>query len=146
MKEIGKVIKVEGNQATIFVKRGTACGTCGNCQVGREKLEMFMTTENSVGAEVGDEVEIELETMNVITATAIAYGFPLVALTAGIFGGYYGFLALGLNDNTAQVTGAVLGLVGLAISYAVIKYKEESIKNMNKFKPVVVGIKGKDSI
>lgn len=146
MKEIGKVIKVEGDQATIFIKRGTACGNCGKCQVGREKLEMVMTTDNNVGAQVGDEVEIELENINLITATAIAYGFPLFALTIGIFGGYYGFLALGLNDNTAQVIGAISGLVGLTASYAVIKYKDESIKKMNKFKPVIVGIKTKDSI
>jgi len=146
MKETGKVIKVEGDQATILIKRGTACGSCGNCHVGREKLEMIMTTENSIGAQVGDEVEIELENINFLTATAIAYGFPLAALTVGIFAGYYGFLTLGLNEDTAQVIGAVLGLLGLAISYAVIKFKEESIKKMNKFKPVIVGIKEKDSI
>lgn len=146
MKEIGKVVKAEGDQVTIFIKRGTACGSCGNCQVGREKLEMFLTTENSVGAKVGDEVEIELENINVMTATAIAYGFPLLALMLGIFLGYYGFLALGLGADTAQVAGALLGLVGLAISYAVIKYKEESIKKMNKFKPVIVGIVEKDGI
>ncbi|HYE80785.1 MAG TPA: SoxR reducing system RseC family protein [Clostridia bacterium] len=146
MKEIGKVIKVEEDQATIMIRRGTACGECGACQVGREKLEMMMTADNSVGAQVGDEVEIDLENMNFMTAMLIAYGFPLIALIAGIFGGYYGMLALGLNDSTAQALGAILGLVALAASYAVIRYKEESIKKLRKFKPVIVGIKTKDSI
>lgn len=146
MKEIGKVIKVEEDQATIIIKRGTACGECGNCQVGREKLEMVMSADNNVGARVGDEVEIDLENMNFMTAMLIAYGFPLAALIAGIFGGYYGMLALGLSDGMSQGLGAVIGLLALAASYAVIKFKEESIKRMRKFKPVIVGIKTKDSI
>lgn len=107
---------------------------------------MVMTADNNVGAEVGDEVEIDLENMNFMTAMLIAYGFPLLALMAGIFGGYYGLLALGYNDNTAQALGAIIGIVALAASYVVIKYKDESIRKMKKFKPVIVGKKAKDSI
>lgn len=114
--------------------------------MGREKLEMVMVADNNVGAKVGDEVEIELENMNFMTAMSIAYGFPLLALMAGIFGGYYGLLALGLSDSTAQAVGAIIGLAALAVSYAVIKYKDESIKKMKKFKPIIIGIKAKDSI
>lgn len=107
---------------------------------------MVMTADNNVGTQVGDEVEIELENMNFMTAMLIAYGFPLAALIIGIVGGYYGLLALGINDNTAQALGAIIGILALAASYAVIKYKDESIKNMKKLKPVIVGIKTKDSI
>lgn len=146
MREIGKVVKLEGNQATISITRGTACGECGKCQVGRDKLEMVMTADNDVGAQVGDEVEIELENMNFMTAVTIAYGFPLLALAAGIFGGYYGSLALGAENNTAQAIGVVLGLAALAVSYVIIKFKDESIKKMKKFKPVIIGIRTKDSI
>jgi len=84
--------------------------------------------------------------VNFLTAMLIAYGFPLVALIAGIFGGYYGLLALGLNHSTAQALGAVSGLIALAASYVIIKYNEESIKKIRKFKPIIVGIKTKDSI
>lgn len=146
MREIGKVVKIEGNQAMILFVRGTACGECGKCQVGKDKLEMIMTADNDVGAQVGDEVEIELENMSFMTAVIIAYGFPLLALMAGIFGGYYGFLALGWKENMAQAIGAVLGLAALAVSYMVIKFKDESIKKMKRFKPVIIGIRTKDSI
>jgi sigma-E factor negative regulatory protein RseC len=143
MKETGKVIKIEEDQATIMIVRGTACGECGACQVGKDKLQMVMTADNNVGAQVGDEVEIDLENVSFMTAMLIAYGFPLLALMAGIFGGYYGLLALGLSDSMAQGLAAILGLVALAASYAVIKYKDASIKNMKKFKPIIVGIKSK---
>jgi len=105
-----------------------------------------LTADNDVGAQVGDEVEIELENMNFMTAVTIAYGFPLLALVVGIFGGYYGSLALGLEDNTAQAIGVALGLAALAVSYLIIKFKDESIKKMKKFKPVIIGIRTKDSI
>lgn len=107
---------------------------------------MVMVADNNIGAQIGDEVEIDLENMNFMTAMLIAYGFPLVALIAGIFIGYYGLLALGLSDGMSQGLGSIIGLVALAISYAVIKSKEDSIKKMRKFKPVIVGIKTKDSI
>lgn len=107
---------------------------------------MVMVADNIVGAQTGDEVEIELENMNFMTAMLIAYGFPLLALMVGIFGGYYGLLALGLSDSRAQAMASILGLVALAVSYAVIKYKDESIRKMKKFKPVIIGIKAKDSI
>lgn len=107
---------------------------------------MVMTADNNVGAQVDDEVEIELENMNFMTAMLIAYGFPLAALIIGIVGGYYGFLALGLSDFMAQALGSIAGIVALAASYAVIKYKDDSIRKMKKFKPVIIGIKSKDSI
>ncbi len=107
---------------------------------------MVMIADNNVRAEVGDEVEIDLENMNFMTAILIAYGFPLLALMAGIFGGYYGLLAFGMSDNTAQALGAIIGIVALAASYAVIKFNDEAIKKMKKFKPVIVGIKTKDNI
>lgn len=145
MKEIGKVIKVEDDQATVIIIRGTACGQCGACQVGRERLEMIMTADNDAGAQVGDEVEVDLENVNFLTAVALAYGFPLLALIIGIVGGYYGMLALGLGDKNAQIFGFLFGLVALAISYGVIKYKEKSISKIKKFKPIIVGIRTKDS-
>lgn len=107
---------------------------------------MVMIADNNVEAQVGDEVEIDLENMNFMTAILIAYGFPLLALMAGIIGGYYGLLALGMSDDKAQALGAIIGIVALAASYAVIKYKDESIKKMKKFKPVIAGIKTKDNI
>ncbi len=107
---------------------------------------MVMTAENNIGAQIGDEVEIELENMNFMTAMLIAYGFPLVALILGIMGGYYGLLAAGFNSDTAQTLGAVSGLLALAVSYIVIKLKDKSIRNMKKLKPIIVGIKGKDNI
>jgi sigma-E factor negative regulatory protein RseC len=107
---------------------------------------MVMVADNNVGAQVGDEVEIELENMNFMTAMLIAYGFPLAALVLGIFGGYYISLALGSNENMAQVAGTVFGLIALTVSYFVIKLKDESIKKMKKFKPIIIGIKPKDNI
>lgn len=107
---------------------------------------MMMTAENNIGAKVGDEVEIDLENMNFMTAMLIAYGFPLAALIIGIFGGYYGMLALGFSDSASQGIGSIIGIVALAASYLIIKSKDEAIKKMKKFKPIIVGIKSKDNI
>ncbi len=107
---------------------------------------MVLTTDNTIGAQIGDEVFIELENINFMVAALIAYGFPLFALSAGIIGGYYGFLALGFSDSNSQAIGAALGLVLLAASYIVIKYKDKSIGKIKKLKPVITGIRPKDGI
>lgn len=141
MRETGKVIEVNGDYVKILIKRGTACGSCGACQVGREKLEMIMTAENVIGAEIGDTVEVDLETTDLITAALIAYGLPLVALIAGIVGGYYGFLYFGISSNSSQVIASFLGLVLMAVVYIAVKMNESKIEKMKKFKPVLVGKK-----
>lgn len=105
---------------------------------------MIMTAENEIGAELGDIVEIDLETMNLLSATLIAYGIPLLALIIGIFAGYYGFLALGFSDGISQGFGAVIGLAGMAASYMLIKMNESKIEKMKKFKPILVGKKSEN--
>lgn len=105
---------------------------------------MVMTAENEIGAELGDVVEIDLETMNLLSAAIIAYGLPLLALIIGILGGYYGLLFLGLSDNVSQALAALSGLTAMAVSYAAIKMNEGRIEKMKKFRPVLVGIKPKD--
>jgi len=141
MRETGKVIEVTGNYAKILINRGTACGNCGACQVGREKLEMVLTAENNIGAKVGDSVEIDLEAMNLLSAALIAYGIPLLALMAGIVGGYYGFAALGISEGISQALASISGLIAMGVSYTAIKINESKIEKMKKFRPVLVGKK-----
>lgn len=105
---------------------------------------MVLTADNDVGADIGDTVEIELETVNLLSASLIAYGLPLLSLMLGIFAGYFGLLALGMSDGISQAVGAFTGLIAMALTFAAIKYNEDKIKNMKKFKPQLVGVKPKD--
>lgn len=140
MKEVGRIIEVNNDIAKVLIARHAACGDCGACQVGRENLNMILTAENTIEGKPGDMVEIELKTENFLFASFIMYGIPLLGLIIGLIGGYYSGIAFGYDENKSQLIAAISGLVILAVSYLVIRFNESKIKNMSKFKPVLIRI------
>lgn len=144
MKQTGMVIGLEGDKATIRMQRHTACGDCGACQVSENQLKVTLEAENIVGAKAGDFVEVDMETLDFLSAVVIVYLFPLIALILGIFAGYYGMLALGIADSAAQGLGALIGILAAALTYLVIRKNEEKFKAMKKYKPVISNIVGKE--
>ena len=140
MKQTGLVVGLDGEKAKIKMQRHTACGDCGACQVSKNQLTMLLDAENHVGAKTGDFVELDMETVDFLSAVVLIYVFPLIALIIGIFAGYYGILALGIKDIAAQGFGAVIGILAAALTYLVIKLKEDKLKDMKKYKPVITSI------
>ncbi len=144
MKQTGVVIGIEGDKAKIKMQRHTACGDCGACQVSKNQLNLTLEAENRVGAATGDFVEVDMETMDFLSAVIMVYLFPLIAMVVGIFAGYYGVLFMGFADKTAQGIGAVVGILAAALTYLVIKLKEDKLKGMKKYKPVISNIVEKE--
>ncbi|MDF2533084.1 MAG: hypothetical protein K0Q65_2665, partial [Clostridia bacterium] len=134
------VVGLEGDKAKIKLQRHTACGDCGACQVSKNQLTLVLDAENNVGAKTGDFVELDMETVDLLSAVVLIYVYPLIALIIGIFAGYYGMLALGIGDKAAQGFGAVIGILAAALIYAVIKLKESKLKTMKKYKPTITSI------
>jgi sigma-E factor negative regulatory protein RseC len=134
------VIGLEGHKAKIKLQRHTACGDCGACQVSKNQLTMIFDADNNVGAKTGDFVEIDMESVDLLSAVVLIYVYPLIALITGIFAGYYGMLALGIEDRAAQGFGAIIGILAAAMIYAIIKLKENKLKSMKKYKPTITSI------
>ncbi len=140
MRETGRVIELKEGTAKVRINRSTACGDCGACQVGREKLEMILTVENHIGAKVGNDVEVDIENTNFLTAVLIGYGIPLLGLLFGVLLGYYGAPLLGFGYNTSQGIAGITGLICMGAGYYLIKLNEHQIKKLKKFHPVIVRI------
>lgn len=148
MKESGRIIEAYNDKVKVMIRRNTACESCGACHFGEDKLNMILETDNSINANVGDEVIIDLNTNNFFLATIIIYGIPLIALIIGIFSGYYFSLLLGKTIDFAQAVSAISGISLLFLSYVFIKNKEHKFKDMNEFKPKIIKIQnrqGKES-
>lgn len=144
MKQTGLVIELVGDKAKIRMQRHTACGDCGACQVGPNQLKLILEAENTVGAKPGDLVEVDMETLDFFSAAIVIYLYPLIALIAGIFGGYYGVLALGFSNNAAQGIGAILGIISAALVYVIIRLNEKKLQGMKKYKPIISSIIDKE--
>ena len=129
MAEIGKVIELEGNKAVVVLERKEACAKCRACSAGMKAEEMLIRAENICSAKVGDTVEVSLEESDFIKAVLIMYGFPFVMFMVGVLAGYYGSLSAGIPN--AELIGFVIGLLLVAVSYAIIKSQEKRWRKGN---------------
>jgi len=124
MKRYGRVIETDGINAKILLKRHAACGECGACQAGKENMEIQVIAINDANAKVGDMVEIDMATPNVLNAAFLAYGIPFIALVLGIYIS---------SKFVEELFAMVIGFLSLGISYIFIKLYEKKIKGSDKY-------------
>lgn len=135
MREIGQVIGIENGYAKVQIKRTEACAKCGACDMGQSKSMEFLA-KNFISAKVGDRVEIETQTANVLKASFIMYGVPLIFFLIGTLLGYYIANILGMflwNSLIGFITGVVLTLA----SYLFIKKSENKFHKDSGYQAVV---------
>lgn len=124
----GVVRSLADDQAIIEVAQG-GCGRChekGGCG-GQQLTQMFCNgpktyvVPNTIGAIVGDEVNVAIRAGNVRKTANLAYGAPLIALIGGaVIGSYVG-------QDVGAMIGAGLGLIS-AYLYIRIKTRGASGK------------------
>ena len=83
MKEVMEcvVLEVTKDKTVVQTRAHSDCSSCGACGGGSG---IVYDAKNTVGAKVGDEVEVELEKMNILKASMIMFALPLAAVVAGI--------------------------------------------------------------
>jgi sigma-E factor negative regulatory protein RseC len=108
----GTVVRLDGAIACVKVVRSGGCGRChemGGCgaQGHESHIEEFFV-DNTYGASSGQNVRIEIPEGAALTAAALMYGVPLVALflAAG--------LAYGIDGSDGVVALSALGGLVLA--------------------------------
>ena len=137
MREVGEVVRIEGDKAVVRIRRSSACQRCGACGLGSSSDEMLVTLPNSLNAKPGDMVELTLESVHLLKASAITYLIPLAALILGVIVGYIlgGYLAM-----DRQLAGAVLGLAFTALAFMLIRAMDPIFKRSNSFTPSMIAV------
>lgn len=138
MGEIGRVIDKKGDSVTVSLLRTEACAGCRACTMGMQKQEMLMTAKNECGANVGDNVRVELKEGIFLKAVAIMYALPLLFLIAGFFVGIIigDFFEL---SGLREIISFAVGVLFLFFSHLIIKRNEKRFKS-KEFKPLAVEI------
>ncbi|MCT4605408.1 MAG: SoxR reducing system RseC family protein [Marinisporobacter sp.] len=137
MIQVGKVIEIlDSNRARVLMQKHAACGECGACQHGQENMSLKIIASNEVKAQVGDRVEVNLETQNVLGAAFIAYVIPLIALLIGIGGGSFLLKKIGFKEHV-ETYAMIIGFFLTATTYTVIRLKERSFKKNKKYMPII---------
>lgn len=134
MTEQGTVIKQKDNFAQVRIGRNSACAACGKCGMTENQKHVDFFVENTLGAEVGDKVEVEIPDANTAPLAFVAYILPLIPALALMFVAF----AVHLPDWAALlmfVGGFALGFVLVVIIDKVRKHKWMQSPTMVKIIP-----------
>lgn len=104
-----------------------------------ESEEIIVEVDNSIGAEVGDKVEVSMEQINVIQAVALVYAMPLFFLLLGVIGSSY-VLKLVDIQFSKEIISAIVGITFMATSYLYLKKNDKKFKESKKFIPIVTRV------
>ncbi len=132
MDQVGKIEKIEGNKATVSVKRVSACGdSCISCGSSCKQPSIIFETELEGSYKIGDYVEITTENEVVIKQIAMLYGLPFLVMLVTI-----GIIQLLIfNNPNKDMISAIASIASLVLSFFILKAydKKEMKKNTLKF-------------
>lgn len=138
MDQIGRVVALKGTAAVIQLERNSACEKCGICHMGETKT-MQLEVENSIGADVGKRVLIEMDRVNVLKASTIVYIVPLMALLLGV-GLMYLIHHYYPLPGSPDWWGIGVGFVFFALSFVGIRLREPVWRKDPNYTPSIVRI------
>jgi len=140
MEQQGYIIEVvDKKTAKLKMQRHSACASCGKCATTSEKKDIIVEVDNTLGAQVGDKVKVNMETVNVLKAAAIVYIVPLVALLVGTIGTYFVLNLLKISTNVETISGAI-GLVSMLISFLILKKNDNKFRDSREYIPIVTEV------
>jgi len=121
MEQVGQVVAVDGDIATVVVRRHDVCGKCGACgAVLSGGGANYVLARNMANAQVGQSVKMVTDTGKVLKASFVVYIIPILALLAGI---WLGQQVRVLQDIFArkELAGVVLGFIFMLLSYLAVR-------------------------
>ena len=140
MNQQGYIVEiVDSVTAKLKLKRHSACASCGKCATTSEEKDIIVEVDNTIGAKVGDKVEVNMETVNVLKAAFIAYAIPLVALLLGTVGTFYSLKAVNVTSNVEFISG-VVGLIFTFISFLILRKNDKKFRDSKEYIPVVTRV------
>ncbi len=131
MTERGVVAKVKGKRAWVRFARKSACDHCHMCAVTKDGMKVEVCLENSLDANVGDFVEVEMGERFVLTAAAIVYVIPLILTGAGI----------GIGTLISELAQILMAFGGLILGFVIAFLLDRLVIRKKKgFRPVMKSI------
>lgn len=143
MNQQGYIIEiVDDKTAKLKMQRHSACASCGKCQtLSSESKEILVEVDNSIGAKQGDHVEVNMENMNVLKATALAYVVPLIFLLVGTIVSYFVLdMIISAQGVTIELISGIIGIMLMLLSYVILKRNDSKFRDSRKFIPVITKI------
>jgi len=116
MTEQGIVIAINKEFATVQMVRGEKCHNCTVCDAFGSDYRTIEAM-NKPGANIGDQVEVEIKPANVLASSFLIFIFPVLLMIIGYFIG-----SEVLNNNGAKQEAGIAGaLLGVVAAFVLVK-------------------------
>lgn len=132
MKEVGKVTIIDGKFATVTVPKRDECSKCGLCLFPKGASEIELNAENSLGANLGDNVIVESTEKTKFLGVALAFLVPL--LIVGLMVGLSFVIA------NAEIYLAIGSLVLIFLWYTILTFIDKKLAKNKNFASVIIEI------
>ena len=136
----GKIVALNADSsvATVVVEGQAACARCAEgrgCGAGLlggqdRKSRIQASVGPHVRVRKGDSVSIALRPRNVLRASFVVYGYPMLGAVAGA--------AVAWQGNLGDLAAALAALAGIGAGFAVAKIRLAATGCLREFTPVVV--------
>ncbi|ACL04288.1 positive regulator of sigma E, RseC/MucC [Desulfatibacillum aliphaticivorans] len=138
--DIGVVVGVYGKKVRVKSHRNECCDHCearDGCRVMGGGKDMFFEVENSLNAQMGDQVKVRVSDKAFLKAIFLVYVIPMIAFIGGAFWGNTLGEPLGM-DPSATAALAAFGLMGVV--FAVVRVIGNRLGQKAGYKPRMVCI------
>lgn len=137
------VIQRQGEDALLEVPRQSSCGSCSSKGCGTGSLAkvfsqrpITMWVNNSIGAEVGEQVVIGISEQALVQGSVLTYILPLITL---LLGGLTGDAIAGQTGAGGNELFTVIGAIaGFALGLLSLKVFNQGVLDQGRFKPVIL--------
>lgn len=146
MNQHGYVVEiVDSITAKIKMQKHSACASCGKCASSTDKKDIVVEVDNTIGAKVGDYVEVNMNSVDVIKAASIVYIVPLIALLGGTIASYSILNFINISFNK-EILSAIIGVTLTALVYLFIKSKDSKLRESRQYIPIITKVIDKINI
>lgn len=140
MNQRGYVIEiVDSITAKIKMQKHSACASCGKCASSTDKKDIIVEVDNTLGSKVGDYVEVNMDSVNVIKAASIIYAIPLIALLGGTILSYKVLSYFDILFNIEVISGGI-GVLLTILSYLAIKSRDFKFRESRNYIPIITKV------
>lgn len=132
MREVGLVTKLKGEFASVRIGRHSACGSCGKCGMSQNQKHVDFFVKNSLNAQPGDRVVLDIKDTNTLKLALVAYVIPLVLGLVAFF--------VGIVLKWPDWANLLMFVGGCAVAYVVVSLIDKRKKHQWMQSPEMVEI------
>ncbi len=133
MEKEAWVVGFEGGQVRLRYLRHSLCRDCGACSMfGEGEQEVLLPYDAKLDLQVGDRVTVEMKSGQLLRASLLAYGVPLLFFLLGYLVGE-NLSRMWQLAGYEEAGGIVGGLIFLFLSYKGINLYDRRLQTTGRY-------------